>query len=317
MWIIRNLIFEGPGAYDVDGKDLLTNTGCTKLWVDHCEFYDGVDGNFDNSNSADNITISWCKFGYKKPPKSGGSGGSNDHRFSNLVGGSSSDYPADNRYSITFQYCYWADGCKQRMPRARNAQLHILNCYVNTSVSGSTAIGLEAGNKGTDCYVENSNYEKVAKVSDCSYGGTPNLTMKNCIKGTSGTAVTDKNGTTVSPPAYTYTALPVSQVKAAVTGSCGAGATLNVTAAGEISSPCSSPTSDEAIEINKATFIQTENQLLVRGVDVAYVVIYTSSGSIVSHQDNADINITFLSSGFYVAQITTNDGQVFSRKFIK
>ncbi len=45
--IIRNLIFEGPGAYDVDGQDNLTNEG-TNIWVDHCEFQDGMDGNFDN-----------------------------------------------------------------------------------------------------------------------------------------------------------------------------------------------------------------------------------------------------------------------------
>jgi pectate lyase len=59
--IIRNLIFEGPGAYDVDGRDNLTNEG-TNVWVDHCEFQDGMDGNFDNKGQADNITISWCKF---------------------------------------------------------------------------------------------------------------------------------------------------------------------------------------------------------------------------------------------------------------
>ena len=40
-----NLIFEGPGAYDVDGRDNLTSE-CTNLWVDHCEFQDGTDGNF-------------------------------------------------------------------------------------------------------------------------------------------------------------------------------------------------------------------------------------------------------------------------------
>ena len=48
--IIRNLIFEGPGAYDVDGRDNLTNEG-TNVWVDHCEFQDGTDGNFDIKNT--------------------------------------------------------------------------------------------------------------------------------------------------------------------------------------------------------------------------------------------------------------------------
>jgi len=61
-----------------------------------------MDGNFDNTKTADNITVSWCKFTYLKTPKAGGSGGSNDHRFSNLVGGSDSDTPDDGKYSITW-----------------------------------------------------------------------------------------------------------------------------------------------------------------------------------------------------------------------
>ncbi|WP_163631368.1 T9SS type A sorting domain-containing protein [Paludibacter sp. 221] len=232
--IIRNLIFEGPGAYDVDGRDLLSNVGCNNLWVDHCEFYDGVDGNFDNTKKSDNITISWCRFGYNKPAKAGGSGGSDDHRFSNLVGGSSSDYPGDGHYSITFQYCYWGDGCRQRMPRARNAELHMLNCYYNTNVSDALAIGLEDGTKGTTCYVEGTNFKKVKRVVDRSYGGDPDVTFVNCLSG--GTSA----GNVVTKPTYQYAALDVTQVEAAVTSSCGAGATLDVTLTGEISSPCGS-----------------------------------------------------------------------------
>ncbi len=321
--IIRNLIFEGPGAYDIDGADLITNTGCTNLWVDHCEFYDGVDGNFDNTNNADKITISWCKFGYKKAYKAGGLE-TDDHRFTNLVGGGSSDYPTDGRYSITFQYCYWTDGCKSRMPRARNAQLHILNCYYNVTTKNTsggnvstTAIGLEAGTKGTDCYVESSNFKKISTIADCSYGGTPNLRMVNCIKGSNGATVTDKNGSTVSAPSYTYTVLPVAQVEAAVTGSCGAGATLYVTSTGEISSPCDPSATIESVGLNKVAFIQTEEQLMIRGIDVADVILYTVSGSKISHQKGANINIDFLSSGLYIAQIRTEAGNVFSRKFIK
>ena len=108
--IIRNLIFEGPGAFDVDGRDNLTNEG-TNVWVDHCEFQDGEDGNFDNKGKADNVTISWCKFTYLKPAMSGGFGGSNDHRFTNLVGSGITDFPttdANGRFSITFKNCYWA-----------------------------------------------------------------------------------------------------------------------------------------------------------------------------------------------------------------
>ena len=99
--IIRNLIFVGPGAYDINGNDNLTNQGGTNIWIDHCEFQDGQDGNLDNVGLSDNITISWCKFTYLKAPVTGGSGGASDHRFSNLVGSGSSDKPADGRYSIT------------------------------------------------------------------------------------------------------------------------------------------------------------------------------------------------------------------------
>ena len=62
--IIRNLTFVGPGAYDCDGNDLLCFQDVTNAWVDHCDFQDGCDGNFDNKNGTDNVTISWCRFRY-------------------------------------------------------------------------------------------------------------------------------------------------------------------------------------------------------------------------------------------------------------
>ncbi|MBR1840285.1 MAG: chromophore lyase, partial [Prevotella sp.] len=54
--ILRNLTFVGPGAYDCDGWDNLCFDGVTKAWVDHCDFQDGCDGNFDNKGLTDNIT---------------------------------------------------------------------------------------------------------------------------------------------------------------------------------------------------------------------------------------------------------------------
>ncbi|MCK7589074.1 T9SS type A sorting domain-containing protein [Subsaxibacter sp. CAU 1640] len=232
--IIRNLIFEGPGAYDVDGRDNLTADGCTNLWVDHCEFQDGIDGNFDIKNNSDNITVSWCKFTYLKPPITGGPGGSNDHRFSNLIGSSSSNAPSDGHYSVTFQNCYWASGCKARMPRARNAELHILNCYYNPGVSGSAALGLGGGTNNLTCYVEKSHFNNVTNVyqNAGSDGGMVSLQFNDCINNVS-------NLGSVSAPSYTYTSFPVTDVSTAVTDtSCGAGATLQVSASGVISSSC-------------------------------------------------------------------------------
>ncbi len=51
--IFKNLTFEGPGAYDADGWDNMTLDNCTNVWVDHCEFQDGMDGNFDIKNGSD------------------------------------------------------------------------------------------------------------------------------------------------------------------------------------------------------------------------------------------------------------------------
>lgn len=236
--IIRNLIFEGAGAYDTDGRDNLTADGCTNLWVDHCEFQDGVDGNYDNKGKTDNVTISWCKFTYLKPPTPGGSGGADDHRFTNLVGSSSSDAPADGHFSITFQNCYWADGCRERMPRARNAELHIVNCYYNTNVTNSLALGLGGGTNNLTCYVEKSDFAKISSVykNYSSDGGTVSLTFDDCLKGTSDVGVVNK-------PTYSYSTFPVTHVAAFVPNeSCGAGATLQVTAEGEISTPCDGST---------------------------------------------------------------------------
>lgn len=233
--IIRNLIFIGPGAYDIDGRDNLTADGATNIWVDHCEFQDGQDGNFDIKGKSDNITVSWCKFTYLKPPVAGGSGGSNDHRFSNLVGSSATDFPTDGKYSITFQNNYWAEGVKGRMPRARNAELHILSCFYNTSVAGATGIGLGGGTNNSTCYVENTNFKKVATVYSPAPadGGTVAINYVNSLRNPSDIGI-------VSAPTYSTTPIPLQKVEQFLTdATCGAGASLQVSASGEISSgPC-------------------------------------------------------------------------------
>lgn len=232
--IIQNLVFEGPGAYDVDGYDLLSNKGCYKLWVDHCEFQDGTDGNFDNTGESDSITASWCKFTYLKPPRAGGPGGSADHRFSNLVGGSDSDFPGDGRYSMTWQNCWWAPGVKARMVRCRNGEIHMLNCYWN-SPDAADAIGITAGTNGTKMYVEGGvfNLPATAVVADLGPGDI-SIKFQDCVGGAS-------NYGTVAPPTYEYIPMPSGDVMAAVTNvNCGAGATLYVTATGEVYSSCPS-----------------------------------------------------------------------------
>ena len=309
--IIRNLIFEGPGAYDVDGRDNLTSE-CTNLWVDHCEFQDGTDGNFDNKGAGDNTTISWCKFTYLKQAKAGGPGGADDHRFTNLVGSSKSDFPADGHYSITFQNCYWAEGCKERMPRARNAELHLLNCYYNTTVSGSLAIGLGGGNNNTTCYVENTNFANIAGVYrnyNSTDGGTVGIIFDGCMNGSA-------NVGSVSKPSYAYTIIPVADVATAVAnGNCGAGATLNVSSTGVMSSGCTVlGTKTEKINNIKLypTFVdanlyidltgEIEGETTIEIFSTLGTKVFSTSKNI-STSDKITLNLSTLPKGLYVCNL--------------
>ncbi|MBO7202211.1 MAG: InlB B-repeat-containing protein, partial [Paludibacteraceae bacterium] len=232
--IIRNLTFEGPGAYDCDGDDLLCFDGVTNAWVDHCDFQDGCDGNFDNKGNTDNITVSWCRFRYLKEPKAGGSGGSDDHRYTNLIGSNSSDKPSDGKYNITWAYCWWDEGCVERMTRCRNANLHFLNCYWKSSVA-KCYIGPE----NVTCYLDGCTMEGSISTANRfkSYGGTNGLKSVDC------SGVPSNTGS-VSAPSYSYTPLSAAEAKTAVTNTtCGAGATLNVSVSGStvtVLSPCNS-----------------------------------------------------------------------------
>jgi pectate lyase len=315
--IFRNLIFEGPGAYDCDGWDLLTNKGCTKLWVDHCEFRDGVDDNFDNTNSADNITVSWCKFTYLKAPRAGGSGGSDDHRFSNLIGGSDSDVPGDGHYSTTWQYCWWTSGCVDRMVRARNGQIHLLNCYWNSSVA-KNAINLTAGDNGTTVYVEGGVFACSGKIANLG-SGSIGIAFVNCTNGGS-------NSGSAPKPSYSYTATPVGNVVSAVTNAqCGAGATLLVTAAGVLSSSCntSAVTHLPASDGNGCpAFIDHAMNIIFSAVSSANarVTLYSMTGREVcsiAKAANTRMQLSGLNAGVYIVKAQDNNGITLSRIVVK
>ena len=238
--IIRNITFVGPGAYDCDGNDLLCFENVTKAWVDHCDFQDGCDGNFDNKGGTDNITVSWCRFHYLKAPKAGGSGGADDHRFTNLLGSSSSDKPSDGTYNFTWAYCWWDEGCKERMVRCRNCELHFLNCYWNSSVAN-----YYVGPENAKCYFEGCTFAgkaNSAKNIFKSYGGTNACKFVNCVGNL------PSNSGSVNAPSYAYDKLSAADAKNYVTNSsCGAGATLTINTKGEIGSSCdggSTPTPD-------------------------------------------------------------------------
>ena len=218
--IIRNLIFEGPGAYDTDGWDNAILDECTNVWVDHCEFRDGVDGNFDIKNKSDYISVTYSKFHYLKPPKAGGSGGSDDHRYSNLIGSSDGATADRGKLRITFARCWWAPGCKERMPRVRFGKVHLVNNFFNSTVSNKCiAAGFEA-----DIRVESNVFEGVKTPIDLMTGYTAVTATDNVFTSTSGNQAGGSK--TAFIPPYTIVKLAKTAVKADVTSSAGAGATL-------------------------------------------------------------------------------------------
>lgn len=217
-FIFRNIIFEGPGAYDADGNDNITLDDCQNIWVDHCDFRDGMDGNFDIKNASDFISVTWCKFSYNKAPIPDGPGGSDDHRFSNLLGSSDGATGDRGKLSITFQYCWWAQGCKARMPRVRFGKVHMVNNYFNSTASSSCVMaGYEA-----NLLVEGNVFENVRNPIDKMSGTYTAITVRNNIfTGTSGN--TTGGGTAFTPP-YSITIANASDIVTPIT-TC-AGATL-------------------------------------------------------------------------------------------
>ncbi len=131
--IIRNLIFVGPGSVDVGGADLISNYGATHVWIDHCEFIDGMDGNLDSGKREGGeqfVTYSWNIFRYTERSFS--------HPYSNGVG-----WNKGYLQYITYAYNIWGEGCTNRMPLADWVYIHLLNNYYNCAPK-STAIAINA-----------------------------------------------------------------------------------------------------------------------------------------------------------------------------
>lgn len=135
--IIRNVVFSCGGAFDVNGYDCLCLESCDNFWIDHCEFYDGMDGNVDIVEGSDHVTFTWCKFGYKLPPVVDPTVKveATDHRFSNLIGNNDSMTSDNGHLGVTFSNCWWDEGCVERMPRVRFGKVHVANCLYSSSVT--------------------------------------------------------------------------------------------------------------------------------------------------------------------------------------
>jgi pectate lyase len=207
--IIRNITFQGPGSIDVGGNDLISSTSSAKnIWVDHCAFIDGMDGNFDITQKSDFHTVSWCTFSYTSR--------SYMHQNTNLIG--SSDSETTGYLNTTFAFNWWGTGCKQRMPMARVGKIHMLNNYF----SSTTASNCINPRKNSEFLIE-GNYidNSVPKYYSQSDAKSVTWANNNYTKGQSKPA---NVGSTVTVP-YNYTVASYSDVPTEVQNH--AGATLN------------------------------------------------------------------------------------------
>ncbi|MDE5786592.1 MAG: hypothetical protein K2H98_08685 [Duncaniella sp.] len=119
--ILRNLDFYGPGSIDVGGADLVTLNACDHIWVDHCRFTDGMDGNLDIVNNSDFVTVSDTHFRYTDK--------SYNHPLSNLNSGTEISGGAPQKNNVSWMRCFWDEGCRGRMPYTVLGTHHLLNCY--------------------------------------------------------------------------------------------------------------------------------------------------------------------------------------------
>ena len=208
--IIRNLALVGPGPIDVGGADLLTLSNGTKhVWVDHCSFTDGMDGNFDINSRSDFITVSWCVFQYTDRAY--------DHKASNLIGSSERPDQGVDNLNITFACNIWGAGCEVRMPVVRFGKVHLLNNLYDCAGNGAPAINARIQ---SEVLIEGNYFEKGVKNI---FEGTDDALAWQFRGNIFRKKFTPADRGTVEMP-YAYTALPASKVPALVRK--GAGPTL-------------------------------------------------------------------------------------------
>ena len=117
--IVRNIAFEGKGSTTNQKGDLICTENSVGIWIDHCSFTDGGDGNVDITKGSDLISVTYCKFFYTSL---------SGHTYACLIGSNDSSADTDNgKLRCTFQYVWWSDGCVERMPRVRFGKVHVVN----------------------------------------------------------------------------------------------------------------------------------------------------------------------------------------------
>ena len=214
--IVRNIVIQGPGSNADQAWDNLTIEGESKnIWIDHCEFWDGQDGNADVVKGADNVTFTWCIFGYKKK---------STHNLSNLIGSSDNEPVSEGKLNVTYMFNWWK-AANQRKPRCRYGNVHVVNNLLTGDASitnGTDVLGVSAGHMCTvrterNVFINESNPIYTGNANGTGVNETIDNIFTNCSGNTQGT------GKSFTPP-YEYSSfmLKASEVEAAVKANAGA-----------------------------------------------------------------------------------------------
>ena len=214
--IIRNIVIQGPGSNGDQAWDNLTIEGSSKnIWIDHCEFWDGQDGNADVVKGSDNVTFTWCIFGYKKK---------STHNLSNLIGSSDNEPESEGKLNVTYMFNWWK-AANQRKPRCRYGNVHVVNNLLTGDASitnGTDVLGISAGHMCTvrterNVFINETNPIYMGNANGTGVNETIDNIFTNCSGNTRGT------GTSFTPPyEYSNFMLKASEVEAAVKANAGA-----------------------------------------------------------------------------------------------
>jgi pectate lyase len=121
--IIRNLTFAGAP----DTAIAITN-GASRIWIDHNDLTNALDGAVDITRAADFVTISWNRF--------------NSQGKVSLVG--AGDTQIDDRGTLRVTYHHnWFVGTSERHPRVRYGRVHVFSNFYQ-EVTVGIGIGVES-----------------------------------------------------------------------------------------------------------------------------------------------------------------------------
>jgi pectate lyase len=206
---IQNLNITNPSG--VGTGDGIEVSGSTRVFITKCAFNNCSDGALDIVRASDNVTVSWCRFGYT---------GQTAHNFANLIGNGDNVTTDRGKLHVTMHHNWYDAGCLERMPRVRFGQVHCYNNYYAAAGSNyNIGVGNESQIKVENCYFLNQSNAWKNYSTSTSAQGKINWNSGNVFSGTSipGWA---PNSSVFSVP-YSYSMTTGSGVPSAVTGNAG------------------------------------------------------------------------------------------------